>query len=139
MTRRIILAAAFAALAACSPPQHRVQGDREAASAEYATVDSPAADARISSPATVSGSAPAAWYFEEQFDTYVMAEDGTVLAQAPARAQAPGDGVRPFTAEITFSVTADTPATIVLQEQSMDDDQAEPLEVRVPVVLTPAG
>lgn len=141
MTRRILFAAAFAALAACSPPQHEVQGDRAAAAAEYATVDSPASGARVSSPLAVSGAAPAAWYFEEQFDTYLMTDDGTVLAQGQARAQseAAGGGARPFTTELAFAVTADTPATLVLQEQSMGEGEDEPLEVRVPVVLAPAG
>lgn len=139
MRRRILIAAAFAALTACSPPPHEVQGDREAATAEYATVDAPASGARVASPLAVSGAAPAAWYFEEQFDTYLMADDGTVLSQAQARAQSPGEGARPFSAELAFTVTSDTPATLVLQEQSMGEDQSEPLEVRVPLVLTPAG
>ncbi len=140
MTPRTLFAAAFAALiAACSPPAHEVQQDREAAAAEYATVDAPTAGARVTSPLAVSGEAPTAWYFEEQFDTYLMSDDGTVLAQAQARAQSEGDGARPFAADLAFTVTIDTPATLVLQEQSMGEDQDEPLEVRVPVVLTPAG
>ena len=44
----------------------------------------------------------------------------------------------PYRAEFTFSVTQETAATIVLQED-MPADNANPREVSVPVGLVPAG
>jgi Immunoglobulin-like domain of bacterial spore germination len=137
MTIRILLAAAAVMLAACSPPAEEEQAP--APVIELATVDAPAANARATSPLAISGSAPSSWYFEEQFDAVLIGDDGTVFAQAPARASgaAQGEGARPFTGELTFSVSADTPATLLLQEQSAGEDDGGQAEVRVPVVLTP--
>ena len=139
MTIRILLAAAAVTLAACSPPASEERAP--APVIELATVDAPAENARIASPLAISGSAPQSWYFEEQFDAVLIGGDGAVLAQAPARAsgEATGDGARPFAGELTFSVSADTPATLLLQEQSAGEDDGGQAEVRVPVVLTPAG
>lgn len=138
MTIRFLLAAAAVALAACSPPSTETER-APAPAVELATVDAPVANARATSPLTISGSAPASWYFEGQFDAVLIGDDGIVYAQAPARASGEGDGVRPFTGEIAFTVAADTPATLLLQEQSTGDDDGSQAEVRVPVVLTPAG
>jgi hypothetical protein len=137
MTIRFLLTAAAVALAACSPPANEERAPAPAI--ELATVDAPVANARVTSPLMISGSAPASWYFEEQFDAVLIGDDGTVFAQAPARASGDGDGIKPFTGEIAFTVSADTPATLLLQEQSTGDDDGSQAEVRVPVVLTPAG
>jgi hypothetical protein len=139
MTIRILLAAALMALVAACSPAPTVQGPREAAADEYATVATPVANARVASPLTVSGAAPEAWFFEDQFDAILLGDDGVVYAQAPARASADwsGQGPKPFAAEFAFSVSAETPATILLQERATDEEQDEPLEVRIPVVLAP--
>lgn len=137
MTIRLLLAAVAAALVACSPPPEEERAP--APVIELATVDAPVTNARVISPLTFSGSAPASWYFEEQFDAVLIGDDGTVYAQAPAQASGEDEGNRPFTGEINFTVTADTPATLLLQEQSTGDDDGSQAEVRVPVVLTPAG
>ena len=139
MTPRILLIAVVAALAAACSPAPTVQGPRQASPEEYATVQAPAANTRVASPLTVSGAAPEAWFIEEQFDAILLGDDGVVYAQAPARAASAwaGQGPRPFAAEFAFTVSADTPATILLQERSDDEEQNEPLEVRIPVVLTP--
>jgi hypothetical protein len=140
MTIRILLAAAAATLAACSPAP-TAKSDPEPVAADYAVVAAPLTNARVTSPLSVSGTAPAAWYDGEQFDAILMGDDGTVYAQSTA--QAASDSLtasdKPFTAEFAFAVSADTPATVVLQQQVLDEDQEQPMEVRVPVVLTPAG
>lgn len=139
MTPRILLFAAVAALAAACSPAPTVEGPRQASAAEYATVQAPSANTRVASPLTVSGAAPEAWFFEEEFDAILLGDDGVVYAQTPARAAADwsGQGPKPFAAEFAFTVSADTPATIVLQERSIGEEQNEPLEVRIPVVLAP--
>lgn len=141
MTIRILFTAAVAALAAACSPAPTVQGPREGSAAEYATVAAPLANARVASPLTVSGAAPEAWFFEDQFDVVLLGDDGVVYAQAPARAAADWDGQGPkqFAAEFDFTVSAETPATILLQERVIDEEQAEPLQVRVPVTLAPTS
>jgi hypothetical protein len=141
MTLRIVLTVAVAALVAACSPAPTVQGDRQAAAVEYATVEAPVASARVASPLTVSGAAPTAWFHDDQFDAILLGDDGTVYGQTSAHAPAhwSGQGPTPFTAQFAFTVSADTPATVILQEQSIGDDQEEPLEVRVPVMLTPQG
>jgi hypothetical protein len=141
MTIRLVLAAAAAAFAVACTPAPTVQGAREASAAEYATVQAPSANARVASPLTVSGAAPEAWFFDDQFDAILLGDDGTVYGQSQAHGAADwsGQGPKPFAAEFAFNVSADTPAAIVLQERSVNDDENEPLEVRIPVVLTPSS
>jgi hypothetical protein len=138
MTIRILIAAAAAMLAACSPTP-AAKSDPEPVAADYATVDAPSTNARVTSPLAVSGSAPAAWYDGSEFDAILIGDDGTVYAQSAAVAGPATGNSSPFTAEFAFVVSADTPATVVLQQQVIGEDQEQPMEVRVPVVLTPAG
>ena len=86
----------------------------------------------------VEGSAPGDWYFEAQFAAKLIGADGATIGEAPARAQSDWMTEAPvrYRAEFTFNVTQDTPATLVLQED-MPADNANPREIRVPVVLIP--
>jgi hypothetical protein len=138
MTFRILLAAAAVMLAACSPAPV-AKSDPEPVAADYATVDAPIANARVTSPLVVSGTAPTAWYEADQFDAILMGDDGTVFAQSAAIAGPADANGSPFIAEFAFAVSGDTPATVILQQQVIGEDQDQPLEVRIPVVLTPAG
>lgn len=112
-------------LAACSP-----QGD--------ITIESPAAGARVTSPLIASGVADSSWYFEAVFPAQLMAEDGSMIAEAPAIAAS--DWTRPgpvaFNVEMAFTVEAETPATLVLEEDMPADSEA-PRQVRIPVTLLP--
>lgn len=130
------------ALLACTPPQQAADepATTETASAPSVVISTPAPGARVTSPLVVEGTAPGDWYFEAQFVGQLRAADGAVLAEAPARAQEDWMTEAPvsYRAEFTFSVTQDTPATIVLQED-MPADNAHPREVTIPVVLVPAG
>jgi hypothetical protein len=103
-------------------------------------VTSPTANARVTSPLIVEGTAPGDWYFEAQFPAELIGAGGAVLAEAPARAQDDWMTEAPvrYRAELAFNVTQETPATLVLQED-MPADNASPREVRVPVVLAPAN
>lgn len=142
MLRTILTAAAFAgALLACSPPQQAETSApvAETANASGVTVTTPASSARVTSPLVVEGTAPGDWYFEAQFVAQLRSADGALLAEAPALAQSDWmtEAPVPYRAEFVFTVTADTPATIVLQED-MPADNAQPREVTIPVVLAPA-
>ncbi len=140
---RIAAALAFvAALGACTPPA--AVAPPETAPVEPAavtiSVTNPAAGARITSPLRVEGTAPGDWFFEAVFPAELRAADESVLAESPAQAQSDWmtEAPVPFVAELPFTVTQETPATLVLREDMPGDAQA-PREIRVPVVLVPAS
>lgn len=143
-THLFAVTACIVALAACSPPQQAKAPAEpavaETASASGVVIDAPASGARVTSPLVVEGVAPGDWYFEAQFVAQLRDAGGAVLAEAPARAQEDWmtEAPVPYRAEFSFSVSQDTPATIVLQED-MPADSANPREITVPVVLVPAG
>jgi hypothetical protein len=147
MLRTLRFVVAAVALAACSPPEQQQPAEQPATTtaAEPAlsgptlvVVSAPLAGARVTSPLQVEGSAPGDWYFEAQFYSKLIGADGAVLAEAPAMAQSEWMTEAPvaFRAQLTFNVTQDTPATLVLQED-MPADNANPREVSIPVVLVP--
>lgn len=133
---RALAAIALFAVAACSSPDE--QKAPAAALAEVAQVDAIASGARLTSPATVAGIAPKNWYFENQFPISLIGADGAILAETPAIPERnwtdPSNEPIRFTAQLNFSVTRDTPATLVLQEDMPGEDNP-PREVRIPVVL----
>ncbi len=140
---RFAAAAFVLALAACSPPAQQQPAETpvttvEAPSSAPVVVTSPMVGARVTSPLSVDGAAPGDWYFEAQFPLELRAADGTVLAEAPARAQSDWmtEAPVPFRGELTYRVTQDTPATLVLQED-MPGEGATPREITIPVVLAP--
>jgi hypothetical protein len=79
----------------------------------------------------------------------LLGADGAVISEAPAQAQSDWmtEGPVPFRAELSFSVTADTAAVLLLQEDmpsaAMDDDDpsndSPSREIRIPVTLVPGG
>jgi len=130
------------ALAACSQPAPPPAPAEAPATAIIETpsvnVTSPLADTRVTSPLIVEGTAPGDWYFEAQFPLQLRAADGALLAEAPARAQSDWmtEAPVPFRGELSFRVTHDTPATLILQED-MPGEGATPREITIPVVLVP--
>jgi hypothetical protein len=141
MFRALALSATFALLA-CSPgaeaPAPEAPAVAAPSTASLVVVASPLANARVTSPLQVTGTAPAQWIFEAQFPLRLEGADGAVLAEAPARTD--GDATTQqlaFAGELTFAVAAETPATLVLQED-MPEEGAVPQEVRIPIVLMPA-
>lgn len=138
MLRKLCALALIAALAACTPPTATApEAPVETASiGDLAIVDAPAPGARVTSPLTITGTAPGNWYFENQFPVRLVDAQGAVIAEAPATPRVswtdPGD--KEFDATLTFSVTADTPATLVLEED-MPGEGNEPRQVRIDVVL----
>jgi Immunoglobulin-like domain of bacterial spore germination len=137
---RIILAAL--ALAACSPQPASAPPAEPTAQIEAplstATITTPAPNARVTSPLTVSGRAPAGWFFENQLPVQLLDAQGAVITQAPATPRInwtePGD--KDYDATLTFSVTRETPATLVIM-QDMPGEGQEPEQTRMDVVLAP--
>ncbi len=138
-TTRLLIIAAVLALAACSEPQ---QSETPATTVEAATVpvviNAPVSGARVTSALVVEGTAPGDWFFEAQFPVKLVAADGTVLAEAPARSS--GETVTeqpvPYRAELVFVVTQETQAMLVLEED-MPADNTDPRAFTIPVVLLP--
>jgi hypothetical protein len=147
MRRNPLLAASLALLLwACAEPQSEAprstppeQGEAEGLTTAV-MVSTPASNARVTSPLTVEGTAPGDWFFEAQFPARLTGADGAAIAEAPALSQSDWmtEAPVPFRATLRFSVTQDTPAILILQED-MPADNAQPREMRIPVVLTPAG
>lgn len=140
--RRTALAFALA-LTACSQPAPSAPPPADAPAAAIVEapsviVTAPLADARVTSPLVIEGTAPGDWYFEAQFPVQLRASDGALLAEAPARAQSDWmtEAPVPFRAELSFSVTQETPATLVLQED-MPGEGATPREITIPLIVTP--
>jgi hypothetical protein len=135
---RAVFVFAVLALGACSDPNEaKIQ---RSLTADDIQIESPAADARITSPLTASGVADNSWYFEAVFPARLMARDGTMIAEAPAVAASDWmkEGDVRFNVEMAFTVTEETPATLVLQED-MPGENREPRQVRIPVILLPDG
>ena len=126
---------ALMVLAACSPPASKNQPDAVAAS-ELVLSHAPSEGARVSSPLTLEGTAPNDWYFEGQFLAKLIGADGAIIAEAPALPQTDWQKPGPvaFVADLVFEVAADTPATLVLQEDMTPEGQT-PREKRIALVL----
>ena len=98
------------------------------------------------SPLVVEGFVKSDWVFEGQFPASIEV-DGATISEAPARHELPQDGSYPdptkFRAELVFTVTAETPATLVLKEDmprplNPDTDEAGPARtLRIPITLLP--
>jgi len=101
----------------------------------------PRAGDAIESPLTVSGAARGTWYFEASFPITLEDEDGHVLAERFATAEGGWmtEDFVPFTAEVPFSVTAETPAFLVLHKDNPSGLSENDDSVRIPVTLLPGA
>jgi len=141
MLRNVFASALLLALAACTPPAADAPSaptQEIRADDTLARVASPEAGARVTSPLAITGIAPANWYFENQFPVRLLDAQGNEIAAAPATPRVSWtENTEPkeFDATLTFSVTSDTPAVLVLQQDMVPEGET-PLEVRVDVVLT---
>ena len=142
MCTRLFVAALV--LAACSPqpseaPPAAPAVVAEAAPLTVATIATPAQNARVTSPLTVSGRAPAGWFFENQFPVQLLDAQGAIIAEAPATPRIswtePGD--KDYDATLIFTVTRETPATLVVM-QDMPGEGEAPEQTRIEVVLVPS-
>lgn len=146
MRKFLVLLALCAA--ACSPPAAEapppagpVATPSTSASATATTgitVSAPAQNARLTSPAVATGTAIGGWYFEAIFHARLEALDGALIAEAPAQAQSDWmtPNPVPFRAELPFTVTAETPAILVLEEDNTRGDP-NPRQARIAVTLLP--
>lgn len=129
-------------------PQPPLAADEIPAPVGEITVSSPVAGGRATSPLIVEGTVINNWMFEGVFPVE-LAIDGEVVAQGPAQQQAPDNWTNPgpvrFRAELTFTVTEEKNAVLILKEDmprpvNPDIDEPGPARtLRIPVVLVPAA
>ena len=105
------------------------------AAAGVAEVDAPAAGDTVTSPVTVSGQIAA---FEAQFKITIFDADGNEIADVAGRSEE-GQVLSPFSEDVAFSVTEETPACIWVYDLSGADGVTPVNVVQVPVVLQPGG
>jgi hypothetical protein len=97
-------------------------------------VEAPLANADVSSPVTVSGTADV---FEANVTVIVEDADGTELARDFTTASC-GTGCRgDFSIDLPFAVEAAEPGTIVVQDDDAAGTGTPPHVVRIPVTLVP--
>ena len=131
------------ALAACSPPPpttEQIEPAELTAEAPLVVVTSPRANARVTSPILVEGAAPGDWFFEAQFPAELRDAGGAVLAEARVLAQGETitEAPAPFRAQLSFTVSEVTHATLVLREE-MPSGLPGQREISIPIVLIPAN
>jgi len=110
------------------------QPNPDAASADVADVTSPSAGDSVTSPVTISGQIVA---FEAQFKITIFDAAGGKIADVPARS-AEGQVLSPFSEDVFFSVTEETPACIWVYDLSEADGSIIDV-VQIPVTLEPGG
>lgn len=117
-----------AALSSSSSAQSLAGNDR-------ISVTSPAPDALVRSPLTVTGQARGTWYFEASFPVRLLDAAGTVIAQTAAQAQ--GDWMTtdfvPFAATVTFAQPSTATGFLELQKDNPSGDPATAESIRIPV------
>jgi hypothetical protein len=118
-----------------APAPDVCQPNPDPASADVAEVDSPGDNDSFTSPVTVSGRIVA---FEAQFNIAIFDADGRRIVHVTARSEE-GQVLAPFSEDVPFSVTEDTPACIWVYDVSQADGVTPVNVVQVPVVLKPGG
>lgn len=100
------------------------------------SIASPAAHATVASPVTVSGTYFGS--FEGVVPIRIMGADGSVLAEKNANNEC--CTLSPYSTDISFSVSAPTPACVVVYAENLSGmgDPLKPL-VQVPVTVTPSA
>lgn len=110
------------------------QPNPDPAAPDVTEVDSPSEGDSVTSPLTVSGRIVA---FEAQFNITIFDADGGEIADIPARSEE-GQVLSPFSADVFFGVSEDTPACIWVYDASPRD--GSPIHVvQIPVLLRPGG
>lgn len=97
-------------------------------------IDSPAPNAVVTSPLTVTGKARGTWYFEASFPVRLLDDIGNELAIAPATAQGEWmtEDYVPFSATLEFETTVLT-GTLELQKDNPSGMPENDASVRIPV------
>lgn len=104
---------------------------------KVADVDSPLIDAKITTPVTVTGRAPAFWFFENSFPVQVQDSSGTVLGygQANPITESMPEGMTEFHAEIEFEKPATSSGLLLLRADNPSGLPENDYSVEIPVTF----
>ncbi len=104
---------------------------------KVAVIDAPLKDAKITTPVTVSGTAPAFWFFENSFPVQVLDSAGTVLgsAQANPDTESMPEGMTAFHAEVEFEKSATPTGILLFRADNPSGLPENEYSVKVPVTF----
>lgn len=102
-------------------------------------LQSPQANATVTSPLTVTGTARGSWFFEGVMPVRLVSTTGTLIAQASATSTENWmtEEYIPFTATLTFAVDTEQAAELVIAKDNPSGLPENAGEVRIPVTLAP--
>mgnify|MGYP001570776670 CR=1 FL=1 len=102
-------------------------------------VDTPLADAVISSPLTISGAARGTWYFEASFPIKLLDGSGKEIAVAIAQAQSDWMTTEfvPFSAILTFTAPTTSNGTLVFHKDNPSGLPENDDSFSLPIKFTP--
>lgn len=108
------------------------------ASADLIRISSPKPGDSVGQTIRVAGEARGPWFFEASFPVQVIDESGTVIGEAPARAE--GDSMTnnfvTFTAGIVLTTPYTGSATVILKKDNPSGDPSRDASVSFPVTVT---
>ena len=108
------------------------QPNPDPAPSDVLVIDQPSAEETVASPVTISGQVAA---FEAQFNITIYDADGNEIVDVPATSEE-GQVLSPFSEDVEFAVTEETPACIWVYDVSEAD--GSPSNVgQIPVTLSP--
>lgn len=95
------------------------------------------ADTKITSPLTITGSAPGNWFFEASFPIKLLDANGKVLAQTNAQATTDWmvSGPVTFKATLTFPKPTTSSGSIVFHNDNPSGDPARDKSFTIPVLF----
>lgn len=102
-------------------------------------VNFPQPNQTVTSPIKISGSARGSWYFEAVFPVRLLDSKGNELGRVQAQAQ--GDWTTndfvPFTAELSYSLSATSTGSLVFNNDNPSGLPQNSKEFRMPVIIGP--
>jgi len=100
-------------------------------------VDSPQPNQDIQSPFVIKGQAKGSWFFEATFPVKLLDENGNIIKQTFAQAQADWmtENFVPFESVLIFSVSKNQKGTLVLEKDNPSGLPENAKEIRIPVNL----
>lgn len=110
----------------------------ELGSSTVAHITTPAADARVRNPLRVRGSAPSAWFFEDEIPIRLLDGNNIVMVETSAQADDDFDlsaGSRPFSASIRFSLPDTRSGMLIVEKANPSGAPQLSEQVRIPILF----
>ena len=117
-------------------PKGKISAETAQDVSQMIEVASPAQNAVVTSPLTITGKARGAWYFEASFPIELQDNAGNILAQTTGKAQSDWmtDTFVPFTATLSFPVQpAGTLGKLILKRDNPSGLPQNDMSLVIPV------